>query len=64
MAGADRIRRYRQRQAAGRLSVTTDVTPDEVDKLYRLRYLTACELEDRRAIAAALHSLLANILDM
>jgi len=64
LTGAERIRRHRARQAAGHLSVTTDFTPAETAKLCRLRYLTECELEDRRPIAAAIHTLLAHILDV
>jgi hypothetical protein len=59
----ERMRRYRQRQAAGRLSIVTDFTPEETAKLCRLRYLRECELEDRARIAAALHALLGNIRD-
>jgi hypothetical protein len=57
-AAAIRMRRYRQRQATGCLSVTTDFSPEETAKLCRLRYLTECELEDRERIADALHVLL------
>jgi hypothetical protein len=60
---AARMRHYRKRQAAGHLSIATDFTPGEVDRLCRLHYLTECELEDRAAIADALHRLLANIVE-
>ena len=61
-AHRQRQRRYRARQAAGRLSITTDFTPEETAKLCRLRYLAECELEDRDRIAEALHALIANIM--
>jgi hypothetical protein len=57
----ERMRRHRQRQRAGCLSITTDFTPEETAKLCRLRYLTEHELEDRHRIAEAVHELLANI---
>jgi hypothetical protein len=57
-------RRYRRRQASGRVVVTLEFTPEETAKLHRLHYLAECELEDRARIAAALHLLLANILDV
>lgn len=57
------MRRHRKRQAAGRLSVTTDFATEETAKLCRLRYLTECELEDRQRIAEAIHALIANIVE-
>jgi hypothetical protein len=56
-------RRYRRRQLSGRVVVTVEFTPEETAKLHRLHYLAEHELEDRAAIAAALHLLLVNILD-
>ena len=58
---AARMRRHRRRQAAGLISVTSDFTPEETSRLCSLGYLSECELEDRAAIAAAVHALLANI---
>ena len=57
----ERMRRYRKRQAAGRLSITTEFSQEETAKLCQLRYLAECELEDRDRIAAAIHALIANI---
>ena len=57
----DRQRRYRLRQSIGRLSVTTEFTPEETARLCRLHYLAEHELEDRQRIAAAIHALLGNI---
>jgi hypothetical protein len=60
---AARLRRYRQRQATGRLSVTVELTQEETAKLCRLRCLTECELEDRDRIAAAIHRLIDSIIE-
>jgi hypothetical protein len=56
-AAARRARqaRYRRRQAAGRLFAGIEFTPGETAKLHRLGYLGDCQLEDREAIAAAIH---------
>jgi hypothetical protein len=43
--------------------VTVALTREETDKLCRLRCLDLDKLEDRVAIADAIHLLLANILD-
>jgi hypothetical protein len=56
------MRRHRQRQRAGCLSITTDFTPEETAKLCRLRYLSEHELEDRQRIAEAVHALLQGII--
>jgi hypothetical protein len=58
---AARQRRYRRRQRNGETIVTVALSPEETDKLYRLRCLDAHQLEDRAAIADAIHLLLANI---
>jgi hypothetical protein len=60
---AARQRRYRRRQRNGEVMVTVALSPDETDKLTRLRCLDVDKLEDRGAIADAIHLLLANILD-
>jgi hypothetical protein len=59
---AARMRHYRQRQAEGLLSITTDFSLEEVARLHRLHYLADHELEDRAAIARALHDLIGNII--
>jgi hypothetical protein len=41
--------------------VTVALTPDETAKLNRLRCLDLDKLEDREAIAAAIHLLLASV---
>jgi hypothetical protein len=41
--------------------VTVELGPEDTAKLYRLGHLRDCELEDRRAIAAATRALLASI---
>ena len=60
---AARQRRYRKRQRNGRLMVTVELAPEEVDTLHRLGCVDLDRLEDRAALAAAVHLLLANILD-
>jgi hypothetical protein len=60
-AHAARQRRYRRRQAASRVVVTIEILPEETAKLARLYYLRDSQLEDRKAIAVALHMILANI---
>jgi hypothetical protein len=62
-AHAARQRRYRRRQRNGEIMVTIGLSPAEVDTLHRLRCLDLDKLEDRAAIADAVHLLLANILD-
>jgi hypothetical protein len=59
---AARQRRYRRRQRNGELLVTVALSPEETDKLCRLRCLDLDKLEDRAAIAEAIHLLLTNIL--
>ena len=58
----ERQRRYRQRQEEGHVTLAITFTPDETDKLYRLHYLTACELENRKRIDEAIHAMLADII--
>jgi hypothetical protein len=60
----ERMRRYRQRQAAGDLVVTRRFTPAETAKLHRLGYLRECELEDRAAICEAVTALIADVVEM
>jgi hypothetical protein len=57
------MRRHRARERDGVVVVTLALTPDETAKLARLRYLEDHELEDRRAIAAAIRALIAGILE-
>ena len=59
---AARQRRYRRRQAMGRVVVTTEFTVEETAKLCRLEYLDEAHLEDREQIAAAIHALLAKLI--
>lgn len=56
-----RMRRYRRRQAAGSVSITTDLSIEETAKLCQLRYLSEAQVEDRQCVAEALHALIANI---
>ena len=56
-----RQRRYLRRMELGLVSVTTDFTPEETGKLARLNLLRDHELENRAAIAEALHGLIASI---
>ena len=58
----ERQRRYLRRQEESHVSVTLDITPEETDKLSRLHYLPAGELENRKRIAEAIHALLAKII--
>jgi hypothetical protein len=60
---AARQRRYRRRQRTGEVMVTVALSREETDKLCRLRCLGLDQLEDRGAIADAIHLLLTNILD-
>jgi hypothetical protein len=59
----ERMRRYRERQAAGDLMVTQRITPAETAKLFRHGYLGEHELEDRTAIAEAITALIADLMD-
>jgi hypothetical protein len=58
---AHRQRAYRARQRNGRLLVTVELAPEEVDTLHRLGCIDLDRLEDRDALADALHLLLGNI---
>jgi hypothetical protein len=58
---AARQRRYRKRQRNGEVMVTVALSQEETDKLVRLRCLDLDKLEDRAAIADAVHLLLAHI---
>jgi hypothetical protein len=60
---AGRQRRYRKRQRNGEAVVTIALSREETDTLCRLRCLDLDRLEDRGAIADAIHLLLAHILD-
>lgn len=58
---AARQRRYRQRQRDGEIMVTIGLSEAETDKLVRLRCIDADKLENRTALIAAVHLLLAHI---
>jgi len=58
-----RQRRYRQRQRDGEVAVTVTLSRAEIDRLHQQRCLDLDKLEDRRAIADAIHLLLGSILD-
>jgi hypothetical protein len=58
-----RMRRYRERQAAGDIMVTHRITPAETAKLFRHGYLAEHELEDRAAISEAITALIADLMD-
>jgi hypothetical protein len=55
---AARQRKYRARQKAGDVVVTVTLSPEKINKLHLLRCLDLDRLEDRGAIADALHLLL------
>jgi hypothetical protein len=57
--GRLRQARYRQRQADGVVLVETGLTPAETAKLLAYRFLLSeSELEDKHALAEALHALI------
>ena len=58
---AARQRRYRKRQRNGEVMVTVALSREETDRLCRLGCLDLDKLEDRGAIADAVHLLLAHI---
>jgi hypothetical protein len=60
---AARQRRYRRRQKTGVVMVTTGFSPEEINKLHLVGCIDLNRLEDRGAIADAIHLLLANIQD-
>jgi hypothetical protein len=57
----ERQRRYRARQRNGEVAVTVFLTQDETGLLQRLGCLDVDRLEDRSALATALHLLLASV---
>ena len=61
---AARQARYRQRQRNGEVMVNIGVSPHETAILHRLRCLDLDKLDDRQAIADAIHLLLAHVLDV
>ena len=61
---AARQRRYRRRQRNDEIMVTVGLSREETDKLCRLHCLDLDKLEDRGAVADAIHLLLAHILDV
>jgi hypothetical protein len=58
-----RMRRYRERQAAGDMMISQRITPAETAKLLRHGYLAEHELEDRQAISEAITALIADLID-
>jgi hypothetical protein len=60
---AVRQRRYKARQRQGDVVVTVTLSPDETATLNRVGCLDLDKLEDRSAIASALHLVLAHILE-
>jgi hypothetical protein len=61
---AARQARYRQRQRNGEIMVTIGFSPGETAVLHRLRCLDLDKLDDRPAIADAIHLLLAHVMDV
>jgi hypothetical protein len=59
----ERQRRYRRRQRNGDIVVTITFRPDETARLNRVGCLELSKLENRSAIADAIHLLIAHILD-
>jgi hypothetical protein len=62
-AHARRQQRYRRRQRAQEVVVTVTLRPDEIDRLHRQRCLALDKLDDRAAIAEAIHLLIGSIQD-
>jgi hypothetical protein len=60
-AAAARQRRYRHRQRCGDVTALVTFSQAETAKLNRLGCLTLARLEDRAAVADAVHLLLASI---
>jgi hypothetical protein len=56
-----RMRRYRQRQRNREVSITLTLSEAEIDRLHRLRCLDLDKLENRAAIADAIHLLIGSI---
>jgi hypothetical protein len=61
MSHAARQRRYRRRQSDGDVMLTLTLSRREVAKLHKQGSLDLSQLEDRGAIADAIHLLLDNI---
>src|SRR5262249_29662872 len=62
-AHAARQRRYRARQRNGEVAVTVILSEAEIDRLHRQRCLDLDKLENRAAIADAIHLLIQSIVD-
>jgi hypothetical protein len=58
---AARQRRYRRRQRNGEITINVTMSEEETDKLCRLRCLDLDKLENRAAIANAVHILIASV---
>jgi hypothetical protein len=59
---AARQRRYRRRQRCGDVVLTLTLSPCEIDRLHRQGSLDLDALEDRSAIADAIHLLIGSII--
>jgi hypothetical protein len=59
---AARQRRYRRRQRCGDVVLTLTLSPREIDGLYQQGSLDLDALEDRGAIADAIHLLIGSII--
>jgi len=53
-----RVRAFRQREADGELLVSLKMSEEETDKLRRGGYLTLDAVEDKGAVAHAIHRLI------
>lgn len=60
-AAARRQARYKMRQRQGHVVVTLTLSPDETARLHRVGCLDLDKLENRAAIADAVHLMLAHI---
>jgi hypothetical protein len=58
---AEAQRRHRRRGRDGTMMITLPITVEQVAKLYGLRYLGDCELEDRRRVAEAIIAMINSI---
>jgi hypothetical protein len=61
-AAAIRMRRHREREAAGHILVHIELSQAETEILRRLNLLGEHELEDRVRIGEAVHGLIASVI--
>jgi hypothetical protein len=59
-AQAERTRRYRRRQANGRMIVAVEIDAATIDMLCKLHWLAEADASDRRKIEAALSAMIAD----